>query len=86
MSCIFKGAEKLVEHLVKHNIPIAISTGSTDRGYELKSSNYKLFFSNFQFILRCSSDAEVKYGKPHPDAFEVARKRFQPELEKKYTF
>ena len=32
----------------------------------------------FEFVVCCSSDPEVKNGKPHPDAFDIARKRFDP--------
>ena len=70
------GVKKLISHLKAHNIPIAISTGSSNEAFALKSMNNQEFFSNFEFILRCGSDPEVKNGKPAPDAFEVARKRF----------
>lgn len=70
------GVEKLISHLKAHNIPIAISTGSSNEAFALKSMNNQDFFSNFEFILRCGSDPEIKNGKPAPDAFEVARKRF----------
>ena len=70
------GVKKLISHLKGHNIPIAISTGSSNEAFALKSMNNQEFFSNFEFILRCGSDPEIKNGKPAPDAFEVARKRF----------
>ena len=54
------GAEKLVLQLKKNEIPIGICTGSTDRGFKLKSTNHSDFFRNFDFILCCSSDDEVK--------------------------
>lgn len=37
----------------------------------------------FEFVVCCSSDPEVKNGKPHPDAFDIARKRFDPVPEPK---
>jgi len=43
----------------------------------LKTQNHKDLFSNFDFILTCGSDPEVKIGKPAPDAFLVAKSRFK---------
>ena len=67
-----------MRHLHAHQIPIAISTGSTTQSMTLKRAGHEELFDMFQFIVCCSSDPEVKNGKPHPDAFDVARKRFEP--------
>ena len=45
---------------------------------KLKRAGHESLFDKFEFIVCCSSDPEVKNGKPHPDAFDVARRRFQP--------
>ena len=73
-------------YLLSHNIPIGISTGSSDYAFEMKSNHLKPFFSNFEFILKCGSDPEVKNGKPAADAFSVARTRFDPVPEGKILF
>ena len=45
---------------------------------KLKRAGHEKLFDKFEFIVCCSTDPEVKQGKPHPDAFDVARRRFSP--------
>jgi len=75
-SKLMPGAKKLVTHLKKHNIPVALCTGSSAKAFKVKTSQYDDFFSNFSPKVFCGSDDEVKLGKPNPDAYEVTRKRF----------
>lgn len=68
------GVLKLVQHLRKHGIPIAVATGSQRRNYEQKSSHLMdNLFGHFDGKIVCADDGLVKpgRGKPHPDIFLV---------------
>jgi len=70
------GAEKLVRHLHRHNIPIAVCTGSNQVNLALKTTQHTDLFTLFHHVVTCSDDPEVKHGKPHPQPFQVTLSRF----------
>ncbi|XP_021960693.1 pseudouridine-5'-phosphatase [Folsomia candida] len=70
------GAEKLVSHFAQAQIPQAIATSSKTTTFRLKSKGKEDFFGKFSHIVIGSDDPEVVQGKPHPDIFHVAAKRF----------
>lgn len=66
------GAQRLVEHLAKHKIPICVATGSKRHNYEVKTKNNQALFSLFEGKVICGDDPRLKRGKPYPDVFLLA--------------
>lgn len=71
-----RGAERLLRHLHQHNIPMALATSSSQEMAELKMSRHAEIFSLFHHNVYGSTDPDVIIGKPAPDIFLVAAKRF----------
>ena len=72
---LLPGVHKLVSHLKKHNIPIAIATSSRRRNYERKSGHLQAVFSLFEGKVICGDDQEYRMrGKPAPDIFLIGAK------------
>ncbi|KAK7043154.1 hypothetical protein VNI00_008508 [Paramarasmius palmivorus] len=70
---LLPGVKKLVYHLKKHNIPIAVATGSRRRNYELKTGHLGEVFDLFDGKIVCADDKQwVMKGKPEPDIFLTA--------------
>ncbi|XP_058062735.1 probable pseudouridine-5'-phosphatase isoform X2 [Anopheles bellator] len=73
---LLQGAERLVRHLHRHNVPIALATSSGVDSVEVKTKNHRELFELFGHKVMGSSDPDVKEGKPAPDIFLVAASRF----------
>eukprot|EP00795_Rhopilema_esculentum_P016909 gene16909-8396_t len=73
---ILPGAEKLVKHLLKCKIPIALASGSFTTDFETKTQNHRDFFSLFE-IKTLGDDPEVTHGKPNPEVFLVTARKFK---------
>jgi pseudouridine-5'-monophosphatase len=72
---LMPGAAALVKHLQTCGIPLAVATGSSLHTYQLKVSAHSDVFSCFHHVV-CSDDSEVKNGKPSPDIYLTAAKRY----------
>lgn len=73
---LLPGVEKLLYHLSAHQIPIALATSSGEEMYKIKTGRYAKLFNLFDHKVYGSSDDEVVHGKPAPDIFIVAARRF----------
>ncbi|KAJ0181454.1 hypothetical protein K1T71_003539 [Dendrolimus kikuchii] len=85
---LLDGAERLIRHLHKTQVPFALATSSSERSVKTKIAAHEELFRYFRHMVMGSTDPQVKYGKPHPDIFLVAAERFpdKPQPEKCLVF
>ena len=65
----------MIKHLHANNIPMAVATSSKRREYDLKVTKYQELFELMSHIV-CTDDPLVEKGKPAPDIYLAAAKRF----------
>ncbi|KAD3068100.1 hypothetical protein R6Q59_017941 [Mikania micrantha] len=75
---LMPGASRLVKHLHASGVPICVATGSHKRHFALKTQRHGDIFSLMHHIVM-GDDPEVKQGKPSPDIFLAAARRFEGE-------
>ena len=70
---LLPGVRKLVLHLKKHNIPMAVATSSRRKKMEMKTAHLQDVMSCFEGKIVCGDDDEYNMrGKPAPDIFLTA--------------
>ncbi|XP_058067953.1 (DL)-glycerol-3-phosphatase 1, mitochondrial-like [Magnolia sinica] len=73
---LMPGVSRLVNHFHANGIPICVATGSHRRHFELKTKNHGEIFKLMHHVV-LGDDPEVKCGKPSPDIFLAASRRFE---------
>ncbi|XP_022135581.1 (DL)-glycerol-3-phosphatase 2 [Momordica charantia] len=73
---LMPGASRLIKHLHAKGVPFGLATGSHRRHFELKTQRHGELFKLMHHIV-LGDDPEVKKGKPSPDVFLAAAKRFE---------
>lgn len=73
---LMPGASRLIKHLHAKGIPFALATGSHKRHFDLKTQRHGELFKLMHHIV-LGDDPEVRQGKPSPDVFLAAARRFE---------
>ena len=73
---LMRGAERIIRHFYDNNVPFCLATSSSKASVDVKTSKHPELFKLFHHKVCGSSDPDVKAGKPAPDIFLVASKRF----------
>lgn len=74
---LLKGADRLIQHLHQNKVPFCLATSSSQEMAEVKMGSHQGLFELFSHKVMGSTDPEVKHGKPSPDIFLIAAKRFK---------
>ncbi|XP_046908670.2 pseudouridine-5'-phosphatase [Dermatophagoides farinae] len=78
---LLPGVKRLVTHLAKHDIPMAVCTGCMEDTFRYKTEPFTDFFSPgnmFHHFVIAGSDPDVgERNKPHPTPYLVCIERFE---------
>lgn len=70
---LMPGVARLIKHFYRHRVPMAIGTSSTHRQVEAKRKGHEKYFNMIHHVV--TSD-DVLSGKPAPDIYLLAAKKF----------
>jgi pseudouridine-5'-monophosphatase len=76
-SSLLPGVEKLIRHLDKHKVPMAVATSSHRRHFDLKTGKHKELFGLMHHIV---TGDQVEKSKPAPDIFLTAAGQFDGDV------
>ncbi|KRY55631.1 Pseudouridine-5'-monophosphatase [Trichinella britovi] len=79
-SKLMPGVERLVKHLHKHNIPMAVCTSEKREYYNMKISRYTEIFKLMHHATCIADEKQITRGKPHPDGYLFCATLFDPPL------
>ncbi|XP_054157277.1 pseudouridine-5'-phosphatase-like [Oppia nitens] len=77
---LIPGVDRLVGHLRRHGIPMAVATGNSSRHMAKVAARFGDYFHrgvNFDHLVCGWDDPDVIRKKPEPDVYYVCAKRFQ---------
>lgn len=77
---MMEGAERLVNHLHKCKVTMAVATSSSQASTEAKIASHRETFSKFHHITT-GSHPDIKEGKPAPDIFLICASLFEEKVE-----
>ncbi|KAJ6822452.1 (DL)-glycerol-3-phosphatase 2 [Iris pallida] len=75
-SKLMPGVERLINHFHRNGVPMVVATGSHKRHFALKTQRHGDIFSKMHHVVT-GDDLDVKKGKPSPDVFLAAARRFE---------
>nr|CDJ85059.1 Haloacid dehalogenase hydrolase domain containing protein [Haemonchus contortus] len=70
------GAERLVRHLSKKGVPMAICSGSRKSTFRTRREPHKDWLDLIGLMVFCGDEPDIKRGKPHPDPYLATMNRF----------
>ena len=74
------GVVKLVHHLARHKVPLAVASSSSTPAYRVKTQHHAGLFSMFDAIV-LGDDPRVRSAKPAPDIFLAAAEQLRAQGE-----
>ncbi|KFD46991.1 hypothetical protein M514_12121 [Trichuris suis] len=75
-SQLMPGAERLVRHLHKYNVPMALCTAAKRKYFQLKTSQHEDLYRLFTHVVCIPEEPEIRHGKPSGECYLTCASRF----------